>query len=56
VTLDISHFAAASSAQAWQLTAANAITRLPNVSIRKGHLETSVPAQSITLFVVPAAH
>ncbi len=55
VTLALSHFRAAARAQAWQLTSANALTRLPDVPVAAQRLQTDVPAQSITLFVVPAA-
>ena len=54
VTLALRHFRAGASARAWQLTAANAITRLPNVAVASGALTATVPAQSITLFVIPA--
>jgi PKD repeat protein len=52
VTLNLANFAAAGSAQAWQLTAANAITRLADVAFSGSSFTTSVPAQSVTLFVV----
>ena len=48
ISLRLSHFRGAATAQAWQLTAANAITRLPDVTVGAGRLQTSVPAQSIT--------
>lgn len=48
-------FSARGPAQAWQLTAANAITRLPDVAISAGALSTSLPPQSVTLFVLPRA-
>ena len=41
--------------QAWQLTAANAIVRLPDMSVSGGSFTNLVPAQSVTLFVVPSA-
>lgn len=53
VTLALSHFAPGKRAQAWQLTSANAITRLPDVPVRGKTLTTTVPAQSITLYVIP---
>ncbi len=55
VTVALSHFRAAPAAQVWQLTASNALTRLPNVAVGTRGIHTTVPAQSITLFVVPAA-
>jgi hypothetical protein len=61
VTLNIANFAHHGTAEVWQLTAANAITRLADVSISSSssssssnNLTTTLPAQSVTLFVVPA--
>jgi len=42
------------SAQAWQLTSANVISRLADVAVSDRSFSTTVPAQSITLFVIPA--
>jgi hypothetical protein len=53
ITIHLSHFSAASTAQVWQLTSANAIARLSNVAVSQSALSATVPAQSITLFVVP---
>jgi PKD repeat protein len=55
VTVNIANFAAGSSAQAWQLTASNAITHLADVAVSGQSFTTSVPAQSITLFVIVAS-
>jgi hypothetical protein len=41
------------TAQAWQLTSANAITRLADLTISGTTLTATLPAQSITLFVIP---
>ena len=60
-TVSLANFTPASTtAQAWQLTSANAINALPNptVSIVANTAPTltlSLPAQSVTLVVVPAA-
>lgn len=54
VTLALAHFAGAAQAQAWQLTSANAITPLAAVPIQNNQLKATVPAQSVTLFVIPA--
>ena len=54
VSLSVSHFAGA-TAQVWQLTRANTITHLPSAALRGGSVSATLPAQSITLFVVPAA-
>jgi hypothetical protein len=52
VSLAVSHFAG-TTAQVWQLASANAITHLPNAALGGGRLSATLPAQSITLFVVP---
>ncbi|HEY7290353.1 MAG TPA: glycoside hydrolase family 44 protein [Vicinamibacterales bacterium] len=39
-------------AQAWQLTAANAIARVPDVPLAGSSLSTTLPAQSVTLLVI----
>jgi hypothetical protein len=52
VTINLANFAAAGTAQAWQLTSGNAITRLADVAVSGGQLSASVPAQSVTLFVL----
>ena len=52
VTLNVASFASAGSGQVWQLTASNTITRLADLSFGGGSITTSVPPQSITLFVV----
>jgi hypothetical protein len=55
-TVAISGFTAAGSAQVWQLTAANSITHPANLTVTSGSLTTTLPGQSITLLVVPAAN
>jgi len=52
VTVNLANFAASGVAQAWQLTSANAITRLADVNFAGSTFADSVPAQSITLYVV----
>jgi PKD repeat protein len=52
VTLNLANFAAAGTAQAWQLTSGNAITRLSDLTLSGSSLAVSVPAQSVTLFVI----
>jgi hypothetical protein len=52
ITINISNFQGASVAQAWQLTAANTIARLPDVAVSGQRLSTTVPNQSVTLFVI----
>jgi hypothetical protein len=54
VTIDLAHFSAGPAAQQWQLASTNPIARLADVPISGGSLRATVPAQSVTLFVVPA--
>jgi len=54
-TIALANFAHNGAAQAWQLTAANAITRLSDVSVSGSSFAVTLPPQSITLFVVGAA-
>ncbi len=54
ITADITNFDAAGTAQRWQLTSANVINQLVNISLTNGVLSDTLPAQSITLFVLPA--
>jgi hypothetical protein len=42
------------SSQVWQLTSANAITRLADLTFGGNSLTATLPPQSITLFVLPA--
>jgi hypothetical protein len=53
--LSLANFAAAGPAAVWQLTAANRIARLDDVPAEGGEIAATLPKQSITLFVVPAA-
>jgi len=52
VTVNLANFAASGVAQAWQLTSANVITRLADVNFAGSTFAVSVPAQSITLYVI----
>jgi len=51
-TVNISSFAHRGTTQVWQLTATNAITHNADVSITGTSFVATLPAQSITLFVV----
>ena len=51
VFLTLTNFAA-STAQRWQLTSANAITRLADQTITNNSISNTLPAQSITLHVL----
>ncbi len=53
-TISLANFPPAGTAQVWQLTAANSITRLGDISFSGTHFTNTVPAQSITLFVLPS--
>jgi hypothetical protein len=55
VTINLANFTPQAAAQAWQLTAANAITQLPNINVSGSSVAMTVPGQSITLVVLPKA-
>lgn len=55
VTVNLSNFAPAGAAERWQLTSSNNITRLADVALSGQSFLATVPAQSITLFVVPTS-
>src|SRR5258708_38714874 len=52
VTVSLVNFSAAGSAQAWQLSSSNAITRLADLSFSRSRFSISVPGQSVTLLVL----
>src|SRR5262249_24901987 len=55
VALTIADFRASAASQVWQLTSSNTITRLADVTLSGQTLTSTLPAQSITLFVVPGS-
>ena len=62
ITIDLSNFSAGSFAERWQLAATNpanqnaaAITQLSNATLSNNSLTVTVPMESVTLFVIPAA-
>jgi hypothetical protein len=55
VNLGLANFASGAAAQVWRLTSANAIQRLADAGVTGGAIGATLPAQSITLFVVPRA-
>jgi hypothetical protein len=55
VTISLAGFSAAAKAHVWQLTSTNVINALADVTLSGSSIVTSVPAQSITLFVIPPA-
>jgi PKD repeat protein len=52
VTVNLANFANAGTAQVWQLTSANTITHPADIALTGNSLVTSVPAQSVTLYVI----
>jgi len=55
VTVNLSNFAVGGTAQAYQLTSANVITRLADIGVPASTVALTAPGQSITLLVVPAS-
>jgi hypothetical protein len=55
VTVNLMNFAPGTAAQVWQLTSANTISHLADVPVTDRFV-TSVPPQSVTLFVVPKSN
>ena len=55
VLLSVTNFSAAGTAQVWQLTSVNTIGRLADLTVGANTLSNSLPAQSVTLFVLPVA-
>jgi hypothetical protein len=53
VPLTFANFIGTATAQLWQLTATNIITRLADVTVTNATLNLTLPAQSITLLVLP---
>ena len=53
-TINLANVNHRGTAQAFQLTSANAITRLSDLTLSGNSIVATLPAQSITLFVVPA--
>ena len=53
VTVNLANLAPGSAAERWQLTSSNSITRPTDVAVSGQSLSASVPAQSVTLFVIP---
>jgi len=54
-TFNVVNFPHNGTAQVWQLTAANTINHLSDVNFIGGSFNATLPAQSISLFVLPAA-
>ena len=56
ISASIANFNVAGTAQRWQLTSANVINHLTNLTLTSGVLSDLLPAQSITLYVLPATN
>jgi hypothetical protein len=54
LNLAITNFVNVGAALVWQLTSSNLITRLSDVTFNGVSLSNTVPAQSITLYVLPS--
>lgn len=55
VTVNLANFSPGGVAQVYQLTSANAITRLADLAVPAASVELTVPGPSVTLLVVPAS-
>jgi hypothetical protein len=53
ITANITNFNAIGTVQRWQLTSVNVINQLANITLTNKVLSDMLPAQSITLFVLP---
>jgi hypothetical protein len=54
VMINLAGFSARGTAQVWQLTSANQINRLADIGVSSNAVSTTVPSQSITLFIIAA--
>jgi hypothetical protein len=54
IVVNVTNFTGNGTAQVWQLSSSNVIAQLSNVTYAAGTLQTVVPGQSVTLFVLPA--
>jgi fibronectin type 3 domain-containing protein len=56
VTVSLANFSTGGTAQVWQVNSAaqTAISRLADVGVSNNAISTTVPSQSITLFVIPS--
>ena len=55
-TINVANFANGGTAQVWQLTSSNTINHLSDISFSGSSFNATLPQQSITLFVIPAAN
>ena len=56
IMVNLAGFAAAGTAQVWQLTSANTINRLADASVSGNAVSLLAPSQSITLLVIPGTN
>ena len=58
VTVNVANFSTSGTAQAWQINSASqtAIARLADLTVTSNAVATTVPSQSITLFVIPSGN
>jgi len=56
VTVNLSNYLSSGNAQRWQLDSGNVIAHLTDVTVAASSLGLTVPAQSITLLVVPGSY
>src|SRR5579884_1586005 len=56
VTVSLANFPSSGVAQAWQISSATqtSITHLADLTVSNNNISTTVPSQSITLFVIPS--
>jgi PKD repeat protein len=55
-SINLANFTNAGTAQVWQLTSTNTITRLSDISFSGSTVNVTLPQQSITLLVIPAGN
>jgi PKD repeat protein len=55
-TINVANFANGGTAQVWQLTSSNTINHLSDIGFSGSSFNATLPQQSITLFVIPAAN
>lgn len=53
VTVNLANYSASGTAQVWQLASANTLSRLSDLAVSGNSLNTILPPQSVTLFVIP---
>jgi hypothetical protein len=54
INLNVANYGSGNAAQVWQLTSSNQINKLADASVSNGAISATLPAQSITLYVLNA--